>query len=641
MQGLNEGVIVAAKACVDGEDDPPQTITSRIEGIAGPGQEDPGAKVASKTVRFMIFLLFTQIVQTVMSFDGGATSAVYDTLDKDMPGQWNSFELGVLGSIDNIGAVVTSILWGRVLQLVDNKLVNIVGISLCAVSTFIFGFVPNKYCMLAMKFLMGATQCLQGVWATVWTVNMAPPEYKTSWLGAGALSAGIGSGIGTAVAGFGTANGLQYGFAFYIEAAGLAVCLLATLPFKSAWLVTTIPQDPAPEQTPSSSVAPVTAAGDTSARISGAEREDHSSWHMMRKLIKDRVFLWTSVAISLNMLVQNGVNFFWIRLFVDVFRINKNYVTIALIVVCGLGGGVGLGVGPAYIDRGGGYSTPQGVQNTLKAIRLFSSIAGLAGAFGCICLYGKIMYLQWGYTATWEDPWLWLIFLCIFFVWASLNGCMPGLCGVNVEVVPESMRTFATGFEMTFRNIVGKVVATIAPSILMEIIAYLTAGNSLTSEIQLAWGMGFILFACLVQVLTIHYAFKASIKALKTKQDDALVQLREALNTEDVDGLEKALKYAKLVDLQNRTDCSGVLHVANQVLFDNQALFSNAVLKQSVSYALLDGKSQVERLTELSDEVRKLGKLNEELRKENEELKRLVDGRYQPGVEREHSLACL
>eukprot|EP00448_Togula_jolla_P018817 CAMPEP_0170588634 /NCGR_PEP_ID=MMETSP0224-20130122/10936_1 /TAXON_ID=285029 /ORGANISM="Togula jolla, Strain CCCM 725" /LENGTH=246 /DNA_ID=CAMNT_0010912367 /DNA_START=9 /DNA_END=745 /DNA_ORIENTATION=+ len=162
-----------------------------------------------------------------MSYDGGATPASVDMIR--MNNSWTDTQLGLLGSLDKVGMTLSSPLWGRALQRAPAKALIALGLGLNAVSTLLFGLLKSRHGMYAAKLFMGITQALQGVWGTCcWVLLWAPSSVKTSWLGLGAVAAGIGSGIGTAIAGFATSHQLPYSFAFTLQAVvlGLLWCLL-------------------------------------------------------------------------------------------------------------------------------------------------------------------------------------------------------------------------------------------------------------------------------------------------------------------------------------------------------------------------------------------------------------------------------
>eukprot|EP00928_Gymnodinium_smaydae_P092323 TRINITY_DN7617_c0_g1_i4.p1 TRINITY_DN7617_c0_g1~~TRINITY_DN7617_c0_g1_i4.p1 ORF type:complete len:537 (+),score=121.06 TRINITY_DN7617_c0_g1_i4:196-1611(+) len=146
---------------------------------------------------------------------------------------WSEAELGLLGSLDKFGMTLSSMVWGWALQLMPAKLLLVPGLLLNCISTFAFGTVRVKEVMFLAKVVMGITQGLQCVWSTCWVLTHAPAENRTTWLSLGAVFAGVGNGIGTAVAGFGTSQGLSYSVAWQIESLCLFLLWLVLVTFPS------------------------------------------------------------------------------------------------------------------------------------------------------------------------------------------------------------------------------------------------------------------------------------------------------------------------------------------------------------------------------------------------------------------------
>mmetsp|Transcript_10923 Transcript_10923/g.34134 ORF Transcript_10923/g.34134 Transcript_10923/m.34134 type:complete len:412 (-) Transcript_10923:6-1241(-) len=383
-----EGIVVEAAAPEDGAEDAAAldgALTShktssrtwqeiREDHVAPAPEPDAAAAVASRTARTLVFFAFCQAVQCFMSYDGGATPASLDTIQAEMNNAWTEAEFGMLGAIDKIGMTATSLIWGRALQLCSVKLLMVIGLLLNALGTLAFGLLRDKGLMYFAKVLLGATQSLQGVWATVWTVTMAPPDRKTFWLGLGGVSAGAGNGIGTAVAGFGTANGLPYAFAFQLQAAVLFALWVALLLTPTRWLAIRLPSS-ALQRKATDGSSPEEAAANTPAETGLAALPSTSSLggvpgcrEQGRALYANKVFVWTTLQISLVMFEVSGIQFLWVRFFVDVWSLDKSWVTTMYLLVAGVGGGIGIAVGPIYIDRLGGYSTAVGLMRTMRAL---------------------------------------------------------------------------------------------------------------------------------------------------------------------------------------------------------------------------------------------------------------------------------
>ncbi|CAE8688727.1 unnamed protein product [Polarella glacialis] len=524
---------------------------------------DPAASHVSRTARVLVFVVLCQGVQMFMSYDGGAVPASLVELQKKAGSHpWSEFELGLLGSMDKIGMVVASVPWGWSLQRFNAKLLMAVSLFLNAGCTLAFGFLREKSWMYLAKFLIGVTQALQGVWSTVWTVTMAPPDRKTMWFGLGAVSAGLGNGIGYAVAGFGTANGLPYAFAFQLASGVLGVCWIALLFFPASWLRIRLPTHEEDaranevEETRHREDGRSTddATSETSPASSPATLQD------LKNMMNNKVYLWTALAISLTMFEVSAIQFLWNRAFTEILPgLNINFVTLMSLVVSGAGGGVGIAFGPWFIDSRGGFGSPPGVIRTIKVLWYFQLVAALAGGAGVGCLYGKFHTKQHD-TGEWGDEWLWMLWISIFVVIAAQNACVAALCGINVEVIPEPSRAFASGTEMTVRNVLGYMCGPLLPALVMS----LNSGSE--KSWQLALGLGFVLAVNAVGIGLIGACSSSATRFLADQQQVAFGKLRLAFQAQDAVALRRAVDFAKRVDLEVLDDGRAVVGMANQAI---------------------------------------------------------------------------
>lgn len=540
--------------------------------ISGPPPEDPGAAVASRTARIAVFIVLCQGVQMFMSYDGGAVPASLDTLQDIFHHSWSEFEIGVLGAMDKIGMVAASVPWGWALQRCNAKFLLTISLFLNALVTFVFGWLPSKGLMLTAKFLMGATQSLQGVWATVWTVNLAPPDKKTMWLGLGAVSAGIGNGIGTCVAGFGTANGLPFAFAFQLAGCILGFFWVLQLFFPSRWLRMEVPEN---ERSPASGsgsdsvpIHDVTEESSTTESPTLESEPDPSVKEQLSFLFQNSIFVGTTWATSLCMFEVSGIQYLWTRAFTEIWLISpdqglsKNWVTAMFIIVTGFGGGVGIAFGPYFIDKYGGIHSPPSVLRSLRILWYYQLVSALAGLGGLLALYGKNH--PWDYTSPWGDVWLWLSWFCIFLIYAAQNASIAALCGINLQVVPERMRSFASGTEITIRNILGYIGGPLLPSIVMTF----NSGWASGTIWQLSVGLGFVYMVNVLGIVILGRLRLAGSLDLEQQRADAIQDLREAIQREDVQRLERAVAAANRVELENwkHGDGKAVIGMANQLI---------------------------------------------------------------------------
>jgi len=185
--------------------------------------------------RCFIFVLFTQVVQALMSYDGGATQFCTSSLARN---GWTPFLLGLLGAMDKFGQVATAFVWGEVLMRRDAKILLVVGLFWKASCCLIFGRLQEQpvatltqIYMLAAKLGMGVTEALVSVWATVWVQRNAPQDSRARWLGFAGTSAGIGSGVGSGMASLWSPGG-----AFVVQAMVLFAIWIVLL-LTPAWML--------------------------------------------------------------------------------------------------------------------------------------------------------------------------------------------------------------------------------------------------------------------------------------------------------------------------------------------------------------------------------------------------------------------
>lgn len=87
---------------------------------------------------WLCFLAFTFLPQVLMSMDGGSMSATVDCM-RDLG--FSQVELSAMGCVAPAGMTVSSVLWGRALQLVPAKLLVTAGLGVAGISALVFGSV--------------------------------------------------------------------------------------------------------------------------------------------------------------------------------------------------------------------------------------------------------------------------------------------------------------------------------------------------------------------------------------------------------------------------------------------------------------------------------------------------------------------
>lgn len=573
-----------------------------------------------------------------MSYDGGATPACIDKIQAQ--GHWSQAELGLLGSLDKLGMTFSSILWGRVLQIFPVKWLLVSGLGVNSLSTFVFGTSGAKLPMFIAKLLMGVTQGLQCVWGTCWVLAHSPMNVRTVWLGLGAISAGIGNGIGTAVAGFGTSQGLPYAVAWEVEAAVLAVLWAALVLCPSQVLDIDKREEDVDDRDRSksasedgdmahqqsideswngvmslpigrlASLAPAVTRANTLtqkmlqnvafddvveemrvhrasivqpplptellARIRATESEaygdkathlrrmtsrratvlkaseEYGELHLrratramtlgrglespvivqndvlpqIRALLRNRLYILTTLLVSAVMFTASGITFLWVRFFVSSWGLGKGFAVVGFLITQGVGGVVGIALGPQAIDKCGGFLDPMGRYRSLKFI---STMMGIA-TVGAYVTFGTTM-LKWR-DGTLGDPepngssLLWVIWVALFVLFASFNCALAGVTGINIGAVPPASRSLASGCTVSVQNLLGYALGPLVPGAIMDTLApYLQHGGTDTFGAARLLAVGFstimllaaLTLACAVSALAVARPSQKKKEGLKVR----------------------------------------------------------------------------------------------------------------------------
>lgn len=316
----------------------------------------------------------------------------------------------------------------------------------------------------------------------------------------------------------------------------------------------------------------VTGSVSTSASRSSSSKEDRlRTREQILACWRNKVFLWSALALSNTMFVLSGIQFLWVRVFVEVWGLDKSHVTLAFLLISGIGGGVGIAFGPRHIDKLGGFGNATGVVRSLRELRKFSLLAVLGGFVGIVCLYAKLKDTD--YTSPMldsNDHCPWLLFVALTIIWGAHNASVAGLCGINMEVVQPRMRTFASGAELTSRNILGYTCGPLIPGLVMDSVGTLLkwdlAGSKEDRDWQLCLGLGYVLAFNFSIVWVLNKAVGAALVSFKESQEAALQKLQAALQTENIELLEEAVNEARGLDMHTTRDGEAVIGMANEAV---------------------------------------------------------------------------
>jgi len=502
-----------------------------------PGEgEDFGPFPNAKT-RTGVWLLFCMAVQAFMSYDGGATPASLEVIQNATRAQTgvelSQIDIGLLGALDKIGMTIAGIVWGRALQLFPTKPLLVCSLALNALCTFLFGLLTFKYSMFACKFFMGVTQGLQGVWGTVWILTYAPAEVKTQWMGMGAIAAGLGNGIGTAVAGFGTANGLSYSFAFFLQAAVLGllwVCMVCT---PSSWL-----------QLPLASDDPTN--GNESPNGMGAMAQ-------LAVIRTNKVYLYTALSICQVFFINSGIQFIWVRLFVEgAWTLDKSLVTVAFLVVTGAGSFVGVALGPILVDKYGGYEDDEGKARSLRILVRITSICTFGALIAVIAVLCHFAFSAAADKSA-MNLWIWMMWFGVSLIFMGDSATIATHTAINVEVVSEEMRSFASGMTISMQNLLGFAGGTLVPGVFMDVsqrvyTSYMSTEDvpdTLSMEALLDLGFVFICGISVTLLITVSLASRAAgLRAFASSNSPSSLTSEVALTPH---GVRKSGSFVDLI----------------------------------------------------------------------------------------------
>lgn len=429
----------------------------------------------------VIFAAFCMGVPIFMAFNGGATQATIDTIQET--GHWSPSGIGLLGAMDKIGMTVSAAFWGYMLQHASAKTLLVIGLGINGASCLLFGILENCYSMYLAKLLIGFTEGLQWVWAPLWIGQWAEARSLSSWMNlSGGVAAGAGNGLGTIVAGFSTASGLSYAFAFRIEAGALIVLWIGLVLVDAELLEIRRREEERPMLDKlKSATSNLTRQGSfvetmesraltthftsmiwfQDSDILGEQVAKQPIMQQLLELWKNRLFVWAALAFSCSNFVNSGMQFMWIRLFMALWSESKNVAVISLLIISGGGGAVGMLMSSWHEP----VSDAAGRRQT---------IAFILKAFFC-ALIGAVLTLvacDWQLVESTAPDYrvLGLAWIGIFMAFAGVAGT-PGLLQILCinSVEDEHLRSFGTGLYQGVNNFLGFALGPLVPQVVMEI----------------------------------------------------------------------------------------------------------------------------------------------------------------------------
>eukprot|EP00439_Symbiodinium_sp_Y106_P053128 s2444_g7.t1 len=484
----------------------------------------PGAAMESFRKEDIVFWLFCMGVPIFMAYNGGATAGTVDTIQK--AGGWSRTGLGLLGAMDKIGMTVSAGVWGYVLQMVPAKLLLTLGLFVNAVAVAVFSLTMNCYVMYTAKLLIGLSEGLQWVWMPLWVVKFATEEKLPTWINlSGCVAAGVGAGLGILIAGFSTAHHFPYALPFQIEAAFLFVLFVAMLLTPAGDLaISSADRSSEVKDEMVRSEKRLRAMSDISNRSEGNSEtvqnaymdngrpttprgrpgnllntirlaEDVPLGEQLSLLWKNKLFCRATMAFASSNYINAGLAFIWIRLFIQLWSMERQISTVSFLAITGGGGAIGIALS----------SNLEKAQD-IHRILIFLQKAMAASCLGALMtvagLLLQLLQMESAYALTTLTlTWGGIIILCMGL--AATTGLIQIVCNNSVE--NEKVRSLGTGIVQGANNFIGNSLGPFLPQVVMDSLAKSTGANDSQTLFFGALsivGAAFIVFGCVTFALS-------------------------------------------------------------------------------------------------------------------------------------------
>mmetsp|Transcript_30356 Transcript_30356/g.68077 ORF Transcript_30356/g.68077 Transcript_30356/m.68077 type:complete len:526 (+) Transcript_30356:34-1611(+) len=447
--------------------------------------------------KHIVFWLFCMGVPVFMAFNGGATAATVDTIQKGWG--WSPTALGLLGAADKIGMTVSAWFWGYVLQTFNAKTLLWLGLFVNVLAVAVFSMSMNSYVMYTAKILIGLSEGLQWVWAPLWVVKWADEDDLPLWINlSGCVAAGVGNGLGILIAGFSTAHGFPYALPFQIEAFVLLLLFVAMLLTPSKWLAISSADGAsgvkkemveserrlrslseisnadtvknAETNRAGNSITPPIASGNfmNTIRVS----EDQPLWQQLGLLWGNTLFCRSTMAFAMSNYINAGLAFIWIRLFLQLWALQKQICVISFLVITGAGGALGITLSSNIKDGGSTHRILVFLQKAML-VSCLGAVVTAAGGLTQLLEQGQEPVVQWSSMSL---TWLGIVLVCVGL--AATTGLIQIVCNNSVE--DERVRSLGIGMVQVANNLIGNSLGPLLPQVVIDVlVSFCHVGESL------------------------------------------------------------------------------------------------------------------------------------------------------------------
>ncbi|KAL8425766.1 hypothetical protein ACSSS7_008335 [Eimeria intestinalis] len=178
----------------------------------------------------------------------------------------------------------------------------------------------------------------------------------------------------------------------------------------------------------------------------------------VRILLSSPLYVCVTFSLCALFFEVTAIQFWSITYFEQLLKHSTGTVLIAFNITAATAPIMGVLAGGWFIDFLGGYKDDRGMRRTMSVL--------LSWAIACFFL---------GIGAGWTSS-FWLVVVCMWFILFFGGGILPAATGIVIASVPLEVRAFGSGFCMMVFNVLGYVLGTFLPGLLIE-------------AFSLVWGM--------------------------------------------------------------------------------------------------------------------------------------------------------
>jgi hypothetical protein len=258
---------------------------------------------------------------------------------------------------------------------------------------------------------------------------------------------------------------------------------------------------------------------------------------------RNALFVQTTLALSSIALATSGIQFVWVRLFTEGWEVSKPVAVASLLTTMGIGGSLGVAIGPCALDRCAGFDTAEGRR---KATLFMAAMMGAAAGSAVVGLYSLRMRFE--QLETHDDAMLASDFyasmftVCIFIMWFFFNTSIAGLCALNVNSLDTKLWSFGSGVATCAQNLFGNAVGPLLPGMVIDNMA-LDRSDPFNNAEGFVYGTAAVLVGTIMTFVFTAGAYFAASAALVAEQERKLASRTANLDTRllrpksaDIDG---------------------------------------------------------------------------------------------------------